>query len=57
MYFLIEDDDSLEEYKTIQDKVSSNIKKELDSELVYNKKILKYKIKSYGNEATDFHDK
>ena len=53
MYFLIEDDDSLEE----QDKVSSNIKKELDSELVYNKKILKYKIKSYGNEATDFRDK
>ena len=24
---------------------------------MYNKKILKTKIKSYGDEATDFHDK
>ena len=37
-------------------KVSANIKKELDSEPVQNKKILKTKIKSYGDEATDFHD-
>ena len=24
---------------------------------MYNKKVLKTKIKSYGDEATDFHDK
>ena len=38
MYFLIEDDDLLEEYNTIWDKVSADIKKEFDSESVYKKK-------------------
>ena len=36
MYFFIEDDDSLEEYSNIWDKVSTDIKKEFDSERVYN---------------------
>ena len=36
MYFLIEDDDLLEKYNTIWDKVSADIKKEFDSEPVYN---------------------
>ena len=44
MYFLIEDDDLLEKYNTIWDKVSADIKKEFDSEPVYNKKFLKAKI-------------
>ena len=57
MYFLIEDDDSLEKYNTIQDKVSANIKKQLDSELVYNKEVLKTKIKSHSDEVTDFYHK
>ena len=57
MYFLIEDDDLLKEYKTIWDKVSADIKKEFDSEPVYNKKFLKLKIKSNSDEATDFYDK
>ena len=35
--FLIEDDDLLEKDNTIQDKVSAYIKKEFDSESVYNK--------------------
>ena len=34
MYFLTEDDDLLEKYNTIWDKVSANIKKEIYSELV-----------------------
>ena len=55
--FLIEDDDLLEKYNTIWNKVNADIKKEFDSEPVYNKKILKTKIKSYGDKATDFHDK
>ena len=42
---------------TIWDKVISDIKKESDSEPVYNKKFLKTKIKCYGEEATDFHNK
>ena len=33
-----------------------NYKKEFDSELTCNQKFLKTKIKSYGDEATDFHD-
>ena len=37
MYFLIKDDDLLEKYNTIWDKVSADIKKEFDSDLVYNK--------------------
>ena len=31
--------------------------KEFDSEPVYNKRILKIKIKSSGDEAEDFHNK
>ena len=57
MYFLIEDDNLLEKYNTIWDKVSANIKKEFDSEPVYNKEFLKTKIKSHGDEVTDFYDK
>ena len=57
MYFLIEDNDLLEKYNTICDKVRADIKKEFDSKPVYNNKLLKTKIKSYGDEATDFHNK
>ena len=56
MYFLIEDNDFLEKYNTIWDKVGADIKKEFDNKPVYNK-FLKTKIKFYGDEATDFHDK
>ena len=50
MYFLIEDDDLLEKCYIIWGKVSADIKKEFDSESAYNKKILKTKIKSHGDE-------
>ena len=46
MYFLIEDD-LLEKYNTIWDKVSADIKKEFDSKPVYKKNYLKTKIKSW----------
>ena len=52
MYILIEDDDLLEKHNTIWDKVNADIKKEFDSEPVYNKKYLKTKIKSHGDEVT-----
>ena len=42
---------------TTWDKVSADIKKEFDSEPVYNRELLKTKIKSHGGEVTDFHDK
>ena len=56
MYFLIEDD-LLEKYNTIWDKVGVDIEKEFNSESVYNKTFLKTKINSHGNEVTDFFDK
>ena len=37
MYFLIEDEDLLEIYNTIWDKVSTDTKIELDGKTVYNK--------------------
>ena len=49
MYFLIEDGNSLEKYYTLWDKLSTDIKKEFDNEPVYNNKILKTKLKSYGD--------
>ena len=56
MYYLIEDDELLEKYDTIWDKVSADIKKEFDSEPIYNKIFLKTKIKFHGNEVTNFYD-
>ena len=52
MYFFIENDDLLEKYNTIQHKISAIIKKEFDNEPVYNKNILKTKVKSHGDELT-----
>ena len=43
MYFLIKDDDLLEKYNIMWNKVSANIKKEFDSEPVYDKNYLKKK--------------
>ena len=57
MYFSIEIDDLLKKDSTIWDKVSADIKKEFDSEPVYNKNFLKTKIKFHGDEVTDFYDK
>ena len=37
--FLIEEDDLLEKYNNIWDKVSTDIKKEIDSNPAFNKKI------------------
>ena len=57
MYFLIEHDYLLEKYSTNWDKVSSDIKRESDSEPSYYKKGLKTKIKSYNDETAHFHNK
>ena len=57
MCFLIEDDDLLEKNYTISEKVSAEIKKEFDSQPVYNKIFLKIKVKFHVDEVTDFYDK
>ena len=50
----MEDDDILEKYNTLWDKVRADIKKEYDGEPVDEKKFLKTKIKSYCDEVTVF---
>ena len=57
MYFLIEDDDLLDKYNTVWDKVSAKIKKKFDYESVFNKELLKTKINSHVDDFTDFYDK
>ena len=42
---------------TIWDRDSTDTRKELDSEPVYNKNFLKTKIKSHDDEVTDFYNK
>ena len=37
-------------------KRSNSIKRELDGEHIYNKEFQETEIKSYGDEATRFHD-
>ena len=57
MSFLIKDDELLEKYNKIQEKVTSSIKKEFHSKPVYNQKYLKAKIKSQnGKINTNFHN-
>ena len=56
-YFFIKDNDLLEKYNTIWDNFSADIRKEIDSEPVYNKNYLKTKIQSHGDEVTGFYDK
>ena len=57
MYFLIKNDDLLEKYNTIWNKVSADIKQEFYGKPVHNKKILKTKIKSRGDEVADICNK
>ena len=52
-----EDDDLLEKYNAIRDKVRADNKKEFDSEPFYHKKFLKPKVKHHGDKVTDFFDK
>ena len=55
--FLIKDDKLLKEYNEIWKKIKNIIKKEFNSEPVYNEKYPKAKIKSYnGKINTNFHN-
>ena len=47
---MIKDDEFLEKYNKIWNKVSNSIKKGFDSEPVYHEKYLKTKVKSYQGE-------
>ena len=47
----------IKKYNDVLNKVSNSIKKEFDSEPIYSKRFLKTKIKSYGDDDTDFQNK
>ena len=51
MSFLIKDDELLEKYNEIWENVRNSIKKEFDSEPVYDEKYLRTKIKSYNGKV------
>ena len=54
-YFLIKDDELLEKFNELWENVSNSIKKEFDSEPIYDEKYLKPKIKSFeGKIKTNF---
>ena len=54
---LIKDNELLEKYYEIWEKNKNSIKKEFDSEFIYNRKYLKAKIKFYnGKINTNFHN-
>ena len=56
MYLLIKDNEVLEKYNKIWDKISNSIRKRFDRESVHNEKYLKTKIKSYeGKINTHFN--
>ena len=58
MYFLIiKNDDLLNKYNTIWDKVTSDIRKEIHGKPAHKIFFLKAKIKFYNDEATAFHNK
>ena len=50
--FLIKDDELLENYNEIWERICNRIKKGFDSEPAFNEKYLKTKIKSYGEKPT-----
>ena len=57
MSFLMNDEELFEKYNKTWEKVKNSLKKDFDSEPVYNKKYLKAKIKSYkGKLNTVFYN-
>ena len=49
--FLIKDDELLEKYNEIWEKVKNSLKTEFDREPAYNEKYLETKIKSYNGKS------
>ena len=57
LFFLIKNDELIEKYNEIWNKVSKVIKKGFDSQLAYNNKYIKAKLKSYEVKInTNFND-
>ena len=52
IYILIKDDKSIKKYKKNWKKVKNNLKKEFDSDPIYNENYLKAKVKSCSEKIT-----
>ena len=57
MLILIAEDDLLEKYNNISDKVNADLKKKFACKPFYNKNFSKTKIKSHVDKVTDFCNK
>ena len=55
MSFWIQNNELLEKYNEIWDKVSNTIKKGFDSEPVYSEKYLRTKVKSYEGKISNIN--
>ena len=57
MFFLTDNNEFLERYTTIWEKIIDLINERFDSNPVYNNKYINTKIRSYNNDIkTNFHD-
>ena len=57
MYFLTDNNEFLERYTTLWEKISDLVNKKFDSDPLYNNKYINTKIRSYNNDIkTNFHD-
>ena len=57
MYFFTDNNEFLERYTKIWEKISDLIDKKIDSDPVYNNKYINAKLRSYNNDIiTNFHD-
>ena len=56
MFSLIKDDELLQKYNEIWEKVKNSLKKEFHSEPMYNEKYLKVKIKPYNGKINTNSD-
>ena len=57
MSFITDNNESLERYTAICEKIGDLINKKFDSDPVYNNKYINTKIRSYNNDIkTNFHD-
>ena len=57
MSFITDNNESLERYTAIWEKIGDLINKKFDSDPVYNNKYINTKIRSYNNDIkTNFHD-
>ena len=56
-FIFFNEDDLLENYNSVRDKVNADIKKEFDSKAFQNKNFLKTNIKYYVDEVPGFYVK